>query len=840
MANISSSFKKATIVEGYVLVDISYDIIRQFSAQLYTNPRKAIEELVCNSYDAGATECHIKLPKDRTDALVVLDNGESMDFEGLKNLWSVAKSPKQPDAQGRRVDNRRMQIGKFGVGKLAAYALGKRLTHVATIKGETRVVSVGEGEIKARGDGGAPRFNVYKEKASKAHALLEPFLGNLPRPWDLGWDTWTMAVVEDIEETNFARALKPGILRRMITTALPIFNEFKVFLEGTVVPKREVAKKDIELTVDVLNRDFRKKLEIDLQAYWAKEGGVEKLEDVSPEFYKIKLVNMPDPHDVSNKIKAIDVPRLGAVAGEAILAKQTLTTEKLSERGYENHGFAIYTFGKLVNPEDELFGITQRSHAYWRRFLARVEIPGLDGVLLVQRNAVSENSPQAQVAREVLRTLFNFTRSLSEEQDEAKKFVPQSFGSKIRTISPLLFPLAIEGLGEGVIPKGGVSEVDIDFVTLGEDGPAARYDAQEHVIQVNEDHPIIAALNELGESDYKLWHRVIGEIVAGSKLAEGFLTAKDVDNEIVREAEELIDASLRSSASYIRDPVEEHIREIEEASYEGGSRFENAVVNAFRSMRLVARHVGGSDNPDGIVEIPVSGSKNLLISIEAKGTKGIITHTELSQATVARHEEDCGCTSSVAIAREYQTGGKGGRESALIKETKGKLPLLTVRAIAKILRLHKQRPFTYDKVAALLTKWTNPDDLEDFVEKTWRELPELGLMKLVLEVAHEKSTQQDNNYPDPGMLVGDPRLARRRVTKEEIRHILEAVAVTTGMVVIKDRNNYDFIVKAPVDTILEAMTRAAGESVSEVPGASTKADRNRPKASATRKKYQGS
>ena len=74
-------------------------------------------------------------------------------------------------------------------------------------------------------------------------------------------------------------------------------------------------------------------------------------------------------------------------------------------------------------------------------------------------------------------------------------------------------------------------------------------------------------------------------------------------------------------------------------------------------MRLVARPIGGPDNPDGIVDIPVSGAKNLRISVEAKGTKGVITHAELSQATVARHEEEYGCTSSVAIAREYQTEG---------------------------------------------------------------------------------------------------------------------------------------------------------------------------------------
>jgi len=86
-------------------------------------------------------------------------------------------------------------------------------------------------------------------------------------------------------------------------------------------------------------------------------------------------------------------------------------------------------------------------------------------------------------------------------------------------------------------------------------------------------------------------------------------------------------------------------------------------------------------------------------------------------------------------------------------------------------------------------------------------------MKLVLEVAHEKTVEQDKNFPDPGMLVGDSRLLARNVTKDEIRHILEAVAVTTGMVVIRDKSNYEFSITAPVETILSAMTQAAAETL---------------------------
>lgn len=811
--SLASIFKKRGTPEAEVRVDISYDIIRHVSAQLYTNPRKAIEELVCNGYDAGATECHVELPTRTAPALLVLDNGKSMSLGGLRDLWKVADSPKKPDSTGRRIDNNRLQIGKFGVGKLAAYALGERLTHVATTGGVTRVLSVGQDEIRRRKGGGPPTFQIYRVGQGEARGLLSKYFTDLPSPWDNGWESWTMAVVEDIDEEHFGRALKVGILRRMITTALPLAPNFRAFVEGEQVPMREISEADIEVTVNVVQPAFRKKLEADLQEFWRQQRGLERPDKVPKNLYQIKLAKMPTPQDVKTLVPAITVPQLGLVSGTALIANQSLTTEKLGERGYVNHGFAVYAYGKLVNPEDELFGVTARSHAYWRRFLARVEMPGLDDVLLVQRNAVSENSPRAQVAREVMRVLFEYARSLAEKNEDDPGFAPQPFGSKMQKSSPFLAPLAIGGLSEGTPPSGGISEVDIDFVALTEGGPASRYDAGDHDIQVNEDHPIIEALNDLSGPRQKQWRRVMGEVIAGGKLAEGLLNAKGVDEEIVRDAEELMDSALRSAASFIQDPVEQHIREIEEASHVGGTRFENAVVNAFRSLRLVAHRLGGPDRPDGIVELPQAGAKNLRISIEAKGTTGTITHAELSTSTVQRHKKSEGCTSSVAIAREFQTKGRSGGASGLLRETARKLPLLTVAAIAKMLRLHQQRPFTYDKVAKILTTRTPPAKLEAFIEKTWRDQPAAGLMKLVLQVAHDKCAQDDRNYPDPGMLVGDQRLAQRGVSKGEVRSILEAVAVTTGMVAIRDTTNFEFSVTAPVETIIEAMAAAAEQSV---------------------------
>lgn len=816
LAKLGTAFKGAGAEkEDQVVVDISYDIIRHVSAQLYTNPRKAIEELITNSYDAGATECWVRLPKTTDEALVVLDNGKSMNLEGLKDLWKVARSPKvkHDDEDAPRIDNNRMQIGKFGVGKLAAFALGGRLTHITCVKNQVRVVSVGQAEIKERAGGKPPTFDVYKLPLSKAKPVLEALLAELPKPWDNEWDSWTLALVEEIDSGTSGRALKVGVLKRMITNSLPISADFKVYLEKELIPKREITPDEIEVRIDVTNAEFRKRVEEALKAYWATVLTEEDPENVPTKYYKVKVETVLNPQNVSQGVKALIVPELGPVIGHAILTKSSLTTAKLIERGYSNNGFAIYANGKLVNPEDELFGVTQRSHTFWRRFLARVEIPGLDRVLLVQRNAVSEKSNEAQITRELLRTLFNYTRNQAEKLEESDDYVPKPFGSRVRALSPILGGLALSGLAKEGFPAQGLDSLEIDFATLGEDGPAAKYDPESKKILINEDHPLVAALDDLDPGASKPLRHMIGEVMAGTEMAKGYLGARGVGTDIVEETGEIVEVALRSAANFVRDEVEEHIKAIDEASYEGDTPFEKAVVTAFRSLRLAALHMGESDQPDGIIEIPVSGKPNVRISVEAKGTKGIITHTELSEATVTRHSGESGCTNAIAIAREFGTGGKGGKDSALLRETKGKVPLITVEGMATLLRLHKRRPFTYDKIAKILTTWTHPGDLVKFIEETWREMPDLGRMKLVLKVAHELVAADDSNYPDPGMVVADPRCRAKKVTKEQVIHILEAIQIGTQMVLIRDRKNYEFELLAPTETILEALQRDPDEGV---------------------------
>lgn len=578
MDTVESRLKVAGATrEDDVAVDVSYDIIRHVSAQLYTNPRKAIEELICNSYDAGAKECWVRLPQAEDDFLAVLDNGNSMDVAGLKSLWRVAYSPKNEELKnGERIQNNRFQIGKFGVGKLAAFALGKRLTHVTCIDNEVRIVSVGQDQIKGKGDGKPPTFSINHLELEKAKPALEPYLKELVIPWEKGWSSWTLALVEEIDKSSAGSALKPGYLKRMVKTALPLSARFSVFLERDLVPKREIPTEDISIRVDVTDVDFQKKLEETLQAHWQEVLGEKDPGSVPTKYFKVSVGQTEDPQDTTQTIEALIVPELGAVIGSAVITKNSLTSQKLIERGYADNGFAVYTHGKLVNPENELFGISQRSHKYWSKFLAILEIPGLDKVILVQRNDVSENSPEAQVTREVLRALFNYVRNKAEDEEATEGYRPDALGMRLNFSAPILVPLAISGLFKGNVSAAELKAFDIGTATLGVAAPAARFDPASKQIQINDDHPLLDALDDLGSKSKPL-RRVISEILAGFQLVRGLLLTRGINEETINEVDEVIDASLRSAAGFVKDEVELHIGRIEEASLIGKKPFENAV-----------------------------------------------------------------------------------------------------------------------------------------------------------------------------------------------------------------------------------------------------------------------
>src|SRR5437667_4164641 len=92
-------------------IRLSYRIVRLFSEGLYASPNKAIEELVANSFDAGAQRVQV-LPSanlhDQNATILVIDDGEGMGIDGLKQHWLIGVSNKRKLG---KLPRSRQQIG---------------------------------------------------------------------------------------------------------------------------------------------------------------------------------------------------------------------------------------------------------------------------------------------------------------------------------------------------------------------------------------------------------------------------------------------------------------------------------------------------------------------------------------------------------------------------------------------------------------------------------------------------------------------------------------------------------------------------------------------------------
>lgn len=185
-------------------VQISFEIIRLFSEGLYQSPHKAIEELVSNSYDAGANNVFVLTPRSNKgspeprDSLWVIDDGSGMDAEGFRQLWLVAESRKgdTETAPGR------LPIGQFGIGKLAAYVLAWRLTHVSKKGGRYYFTSMDFHQVAGRrqNDPDAPPVTVGLQEIDEDRAkdLISEVEDRDSNAWavlfgDSASATWTAA-----------------------------------------------------------------------------------------------------------------------------------------------------------------------------------------------------------------------------------------------------------------------------------------------------------------------------------------------------------------------------------------------------------------------------------------------------------------------------------------------------------------------------------------------------------------------------------------------------------------------------------------------------------------------
>ena len=233
---------------------LSHRITTLFTEGLYTSPNKAIEELVANSFDAGAETVHVvtSLGGGGDDTIAVFDDGEGMDGDGLKSHWLIGRTNKRKLSSTPRD---RPQIGKFGIGKLATYVLANRLTHICRQGKKYYSASMNFREINNRAgkeDDGERRIEIPLRglTAQEARKAVGAWAGSdqlRKGGIDLfgrnGPQSWTVSIMSDLKP--MAKQIRTGRLAWILRTALPLRSDFKVWLNGEEIRPSKADRKPV-------------------------------------------------------------------------------------------------------------------------------------------------------------------------------------------------------------------------------------------------------------------------------------------------------------------------------------------------------------------------------------------------------------------------------------------------------------------------------------------------------------------------------------------------------------------------------------------------------------------
>lgn len=719
-------------------VQISYELIRLLSEQLYSSPAKAIEELVVNAWDAEAQQCLVYVPSALRepidgvpdDLIVVFDDGGGMDESGLQDLWHVGLSRKRraeieaAKNGAKATKKKRLQIGKFGIGKLATYAIARQVTYLSrTPDGgmlglsvdfddfekteEQRSLVVEPLKVPVVGlDSKRLTDDVRFQQVAKSIGLSADTLV------DDGHSHWTIVILERLRSD--AVALTERKLQWVFSTAMPLESNFKLSLNQTPVESAdENVEWKVEFSVAELPEERLKRISELTEEEWKKDG--DKL--ISPSF----------PSGISGKVR---------------VAKASLyrPTTKRSDLG-RSHGFFVKVRGRLVNDEDPLFGIRPRVYQIFNRFTATVHADDLDAKITAAREAV-EQSPQQTKFEILLTSLFGEARSRYEKlereaadderkkKDGARNFVGANLfehpvadvlvGAE-RHADEHWFYLEIEPDEQRVtelITSLYLDEPRRQYVysydQLGEEMPLVRFQPEASQFILNEDHPIVDEfVSETGRG------KELVELVAtGEALLEVYLREAGVQPSTARILLERRDSLLRSLARervFAPAALARNLR----AARNHDKELEAALVAAMRLLGFSAEHISNAGEPDGIATYN-DGRRDWIVTLEAKSTgedgktpslgaldfAGLVEHMDTAEAD--------GCLLiSPAYPGEAQT-----KESAAARRGKrGEISCWTIEDLARVVEAAEHRHISAVDVRDIVRAEFAPKDVKSAVDK---------------------------------------------------------------------------------------------------------------------------
>lgn len=654
-----------------------------FSENLYRSPNKAFEELISNSWDADATVVHVVIPSDLSEpsaTVWVLDNGRSMNLDGLRALWMVAESPKRravPPA------NSRYPIGKFGIGKLATYLLADEVTYVCrAADGTIRAVTMdyrrlGEVEaqhglemksiplsvreldanaleqmLKGLASGDQVAALLEKKIPSDGYDFTDEFGGANP-PAPAKTETWTLCILTSLKKPG--RQMQVGQIKRMLRAALPLGKAMAIVFNGESLPST--------------------KLDAAVEKTWV-------LGSANLPFDKIKL---PDESEATVTSHATPEPHVaidgldGAVTGTVRLFANRISGGKSDEHGASN-GFHVNVLGRVVNEDDAYFGLENLSHSAWAKFRAAVRADGLDRVIAVNRGTMREDHGLT-VFRSFLLHLFNMARQADdaakrETWKQAGEQLERSWGTvPVEPLHRLLSEHAesdrLEQLpafvdAEGVViddlqkslqdapPADLIADVQLDPSSAPTD-PLVRYDVSTRRVLVNENHPFSREHSATAEEQ-----AVVRDAALATLLTDTYMADRGIDPTAIEEVLDFRDQVLRRIALVRRRSGAEIARILINAGTWRG--LEIIVADALEYLGFSVQRIGGSNEPEGVVTAAVTATKQdkrqaYTFTYDTKhSASGKVQTGNVHSGGLRRHRENYAADHTLIVAPSFQSG----------------------------------------------------------------------------------------------------------------------------------------------------------------------------------------
>jgi len=665
-----------------------------------------------------------------------------------------------------------------------------------------------EGHRQNDPDSEPVQVRLHKINEDRAKYLMAEVAERDPTAWAMMFGpsaapTWTAAALSEFK--NLFEKFRPGMLAWVLRTGLPLVGDFRIYLDGQgLVP----AKASGVVLAD------------------SPVGGAR-----DEQATKLGLVVT----DTGVQIDGIE----GEIQGSARLYERPLTGGKSLQYG-RSHGFFVKVRGRVINLEDELFGIEALNHAAWSRFVMEVEADGLRHHLLSSREGVRDSEPVYRF-REYLRAKFNACRAVFDQQ-RRKELVGLDIENLLSGASPsvLADPLVAavrEALAAARQPSHYISAPtdltadeqiqwleefeaavstgpfeELRFENMGPYDRLAEYDVNTRVLRINQEHPFVAKIIAHSKNQTPATLFATSEV-----LTDAYLREAGIDAGVTDELFLVRDRALRQIAGDYGPDAADVLRHLSVADQDKDA-LERAVGEAFLVMGFQYERRGGNKGgPDGVLDARLGRGEakveDFRIVYDAKTTIGSsIAVSKVHFDALWDFKETEKADFGVIIGKRFD--GQDDPESTVNRRTaQGRIdrPMTVMQTsdLKRLVKLHYEFGVTMTQIRELFTNALTVTEVSrwlDALEKDFRETqPPVPLKRLLQGIEAMKSDKKSKPNVNAVRAV-DPRL--KDYEPERLTAALQAVQTIVGQRWIEvSQTSGDIKMLHNADSIIEEVDR---------------------------------